>query len=171
MSDIFYKSSNKGIIIQGVNIDELTDEFNKVDSFSASSIDHVKNYTKEIMQSYDKIENIFKSYNTWKTNNLKCWYCGLDFTNKPVFIPSRITNKEITTYGNFCSFCCCVKYININIKDNDKIKSQFINNLKYLYNEFYGVNISIFKEAPDKEKMNTYGGDLTIDQYKEFLTI
>ena len=166
MSDIFYKSENKGIVLQGVNLDELLNEFNKVESNTSSSDDHRKNYTKEILQSYDKIENTFVSYKSWKTNNLKCWYCSLDFTNKPVFIPSKISNKEIITYGNFCSFCCCVKYINIEIKDDDKKKSQYINNLKYLYNLFYNVDINIFKESPDKEIMSMYGGDLTVDEYK-----
>ena len=72
-----------------------------------------------------------------------------------------LNNTNIDVLGNFCSFPCSCKYINLHYKGNDNLRSSYINNLKYLYKVFNNKEVNIIPEAPDKEIMKKYGGFMT----------
>ena len=118
-------------------------------------------------ESNERIKDKFYSYDEWYNNTILCWYCGNNFNNKPVFIPKRISNSTLDICGNFCSFPCSCKYINIYYKGNENQRCIYINNLKYLYKVFNNKEVNIIPESPDKEIMKKYGGFMTEQEYKE----
>ena len=74
-------------------------------------------------------------------------------------------------YGNFCSFSCCIKYINIYYKDDEKKRCRYTNNLKYLYKTIYNTDIDIIPESPDREELQKFGGSLDEKEYKKKIII
>jgi hypothetical protein len=78
----------------------------------------------------------------------------------------RIEIKDCGFYetdGVFCSFNCCISYINANYHN------PIYNNSKYLlykmYNQMYKKNVKI-EPAPNFRKLKSYGGDLTIEEFR-----
>lgn len=147
-----------------VDIDELFEE-------KLNDVQHVP-YNKVI---YDKIPKIFKSLESWvTTTNIKCWHCELSFNNPPVFIPLEIYNtdigKEMSVYGNFCSFGCAKAFLNYR-RDISEEKYWDANEmLKILFNIFNKKKISDIIPSPDKYDLNKYGGKLCIKEYQTLLT-
>lgn len=134
--------------------------------------------------NYKKLPSIFTDIESWeKKTNLLCWNCTLQFTSIPVFIPSviepiTIKNKiereksniqkfSISVYGVFCSFGCTRQFIeNHNYSISDKTET--INKLRLLHKLFY--NNMKMKEMtcyPRPLEMRQYGGDLSIEDFKE----
>jgi hypothetical protein len=146
------------------NINEYNDDNLQCDLEECLIDKENSKYEKE----YDKIREKFTTLDNWHSTNLACHYCNNFFINKPVFIPKQITsNQEIICSNNFCSFSCAAKYIHIYYKDNDILKSNYINNLKYLYKIFYGKDITLIRESPDYTLQTRYGGTLTTEEYKD----
>tara|TARA_B110000263_G_scaffold246551_1_gene257767 strand:+ start:9462 stop:9986 length:525 start_codon:yes stop_codon:yes gene_type:complete len=166
---LFIKNKKNILFIEGINITKINNEIYNI------SNDNINNEEQEIIDNiyiknnkiYDKINKIFTKYDLWEINNLSCWYCCLNFNNKSIFIPKTIKKEYIEVYGNFCSFGCALKYINIYYKLDDNKRCQIINNLKYLYKEFYKTNIDIIIESPDKELIDKFGGHLTQNEFKK----
>ena len=164
MSDSLFLNNDKEILfIEGIDINKINYDLHE--DFLVK-YDEYDNYDI-INNQYDKIKTIFTNYNTWEVNNISCWYCTLNFNEKAVFIPKSIKKNYIEVYGNFCSFSCTLKYINIYFKYDNNKRCQIINNLKHLYNEYYNKDIEIINEAPDKELLNKFGGPLSIEDYKK----
>ena len=146
--------------------DNLLEEFT-YNSNSNNNDMYTNNSINESNENNDRIKDKFHSYEEWYNNSILCWYCANNFNNKPIFIPKRISNTNLDVYGNFCSFPCSCKYINLHYKGNDNLRSSYINNLKYLYKVFNNKEVNIIPEAPDKEIMKKYGGFMTENEYKE----
>jgi len=162
-SDIFIKDDYKILFIEGIDINRINQDLHKHDF---SHTDETYEYPNNIKQ-FDKLITRFVNIELWEPNNLVCWYCSLTFTNIPIFIPKSINKTCIETYGNFCSFGCAARYVNIYYRHDDKKRCQYINNLKYLYFKLYNTEIDIIIESPEKELIDKYGGPLTPEQYKK----
>ena len=77
----------------------------------------------------------------------------------------NINNKNYyVTDGIFCSFNCCMAYIT----DNKIISMYNISEMLLLkmYNDIYSKEISLIENAPHWRKLIQYGGDLTIEEYR-----
>jgi|TARA_Y100000389_G_C17428738_1_gene501206 hypothetical protein len=162
-SNIFIEDEHKILFIEGVNINKINRDMHDND---LTQTDEIYEYVNPVNQ-YDKLKTQYTNYETWENNNLVCWNCSLSFVNKPIFIPKTIQKGHLETYGNFCSFGCAAKYVNIYFRYDDKKRCQNINNLKYLYFNIYGVEIDIITESPEKELIDKFGGPLTPEQYKK----
>ena len=184
-------NSNDILFIENINLTTLKNmeydnqDFN-IDNDNANVLEelnynHVESYNKENFSkenciynnnnindnTSDRMKDKFYSYEEWYNNTILCWYCGNNFNNKPIFIPKRISFTNLDVMGNFCSFSCSCKYINLYYKGNDNLRSNYINNLKYLYKIFNNKEVNIIPESPDKEIMKKYGGFMTENEYKE----
>lgn len=81
---------------------------------------------------------------------------------------SRISICEKNYYltdGIFCSFNCCISYIFDNTNNSMYNMSKML--LLKIYNDIYPDNNSSIEYAPHWRKLIIYGGDLTIEQFRE----
>lgn len=157
INDVFIKDC--------ISIDDLFEQ-KFINKMKLNDINHTK--------PYDIIPSIFINIDTWvKHTNLKCWYCHLNFELTPIFIPKLIEKNgddiSMHTKGCFCSFSCAMTYINIYNTDlcekiNEKQK------LLFLYKIFYDKCVDDISESPPVHSMECYGGNLSIEQYKELIT-
>lgn len=113
----------------------------------------VKIYYSEI--SKDKY-TIKENITTRRTNNIK-----KEGNNKL----SIIDKNYYLTDGIFCSFNCCMAYI-----DNNKHNSMYDMSeclLLKMYHDIYPSKVTSIDKAPHWRKLKQYGGDLTIDQFRD----
>lgn len=98
-----------------------------------------------------------------KSTDIKCWWCSYNFDNVPCSIPFNYIDSKFEVFGCFCSFNCALGYI---IDSNIDKKDEKISLLHLLYRKIYNKN-DHFEPAPKKEILVDYGGNLTIEQYRE----
>lgn len=68
------------------------------------------------------------------------------------------------TDGIFCSFNCCKAYIIDNRYNCLYDRSDTL--LLKMYNDLYNTSLTIIEPAPHWRKLKKYGGDLTIDEFR-----
>jgi len=73
-------------------------------------------------------------------------------------------NFYYETDGIFCSFNCCLAFIKDNFKNPLYNNSELL--LGKLYKELFEIDINI-KEAPSWKLLKSYGGPLTIDDFRD----
>lgn len=108
-----------------------------------------------------------------KKTNTKCWWDSNIFTNLPCVLPELFHKNIYHVTGCFCSFNCALAYNLYYLKDS-KIHQR--KSLIYkLYRELYGLtadDVFDIKEAPPKEILEDFGGDMSIDVFRRsFLMI
>ena len=107
-----------------------------------------------IADSTDKIVKPEKS-------KLLCWWCTCPFNNIAFYIPTKmriIDDKECyEVYGNFCSVNCAAAYTTDNSSYNNHDKLSLLNHI-------YDTNGIV--PAPHKECLKSYGGNMTIDEFR-----
>ena len=181
IDDIIKENSNSNdiLFIENINLNKLTfyendnnDNDNDNDNDNEFRLLHINNISEEKQHiifetNDDKIKEKFITLEEWYPNNILCWYCTCSFNNKPIFIAKKINIDNIDVEGNFCSFHCCFKYINIYYIIDDKIKNNYINNLKYLYKIFNNKDVKIIRESPSRELLKKFGGFMSELEYKE----
>ena len=96
-------------------------------------------------------------------SKLKCYNCHHNFTNQPYFLPYEFCNKTLRykVCGNFCSPNCVKSYA---------LNSKLYINKTHLVGEMYrrllGYSLTI-KPAPPIQCLIDYGGNMTIEEYRE----
>ena len=109
--------------------------------------------------------------------DINCWHCRHSFNTSPIGTPIKYvkatpnkdnpmtgTNDYFNTIGVFCSFPCCLAFINDN-KHRPLYRSS--KSLLYsLYFKIYGEELKI-KPASSWECLKVYGGDLTIEEFRK----
>lgn len=113
----------------------------------------VKSYYSEISKDFYTIkENITsKKLNSLKNNN----DTRLEIIDKNYYL----------TDGIFCSFNCCKAYISENKTNSFYVLSEML--LLKMYNHIYPSKVPHIDEAPHWRKLKQYGGDLTIEQFRD----
>ena len=130
--------------------------------------------------------------NTWPPHSsIWCWYCCHSFNTVPVYLPVEVNEEKNTFYftGNFCSWNCVKGYAGSFTDRRPPKAVVYISLLAFLtahrprhclYTEdeshsykcpctdmFKGVEL-----PPKKELLHTFGGTLSIEEYrKDFLTV
>ena len=118
----------------------------------------IKNKPKSILV-YDK--NQEKS--TAKISKMNCFNCHHPFDNKPFYLPFDYSEKldRFKIYGNFCSPNCVKSYCLHSKQFENKIWV-----VGMFYRRLFGQTFRI-KAAPCVMTLNTYGGKLTIEEYRK----
>ena len=97
--------------------------------------------------------------------NIHCYWCKHSFTCPPIGCPIKHTkNDTYITDGIFCSFNCCLSYINDN-----KHKSLYEYSLNYLMNMhsiIFKTDVFI-KLAPNWRLLKMFGGNKNIEDYRK----
>jgi hypothetical protein len=97
--------------------------------------------------------------------DISCWWCCHEFDTLPIGLPVHycIRVHKFRVKGVFCSFACLMAY-----KTEKRIQN--IDSLiKYLYQKLTGtaVHESVLQSAPPRCALQMFGGELTIEQFRE----
>ena len=108
---------------------------------------------------------------TIKKTNIKCWWDCHTFTTLPCFLPELFHNNIYHVTGCFCSFNCALAYNLYYLKDSKIYQRKSL--IYKLYREMYGSSLEDddieIKEAPPKEILEDFGGDMSIDVFRRSL--
>lgn len=110
--------------------------------------------------------------NCWKeSTDSHCWWCSHSFETVPVGLPNKYCpkQKKFYLYGCFCSFNCAHSY-NLDIKDY-KVWERYalLNYIKKIIYKNANNTDNLIKpiiSAPPKEVLKVYGGELSIEEYR-----
>jgi len=152
--------------------DESKDRVTRKDLIINSGM---KRHSKQIMQIYS---------HGWPAHSSHaCWYCCHTFNNTPVGIPQLLVNMVFHCYGNFCSYNCAKRYLrpeteddvamlqtstDIFIDDDLGERMQLLELLCHIETNS-SLECSI-KPAPRRLTLIMFGGDKTIDEFRENFT-
>ena len=99
-----------------------------------------------------------------------CWWCCHNFDTTPLSMPFRYDNRrnKFYTAGNFCSWSCMKSYAidKHGLTKGGLISGNIVMMRKKMYNQIGPV-----KPAPNRFKLKEFGGDLTIDVFRENQTL
>ena len=107
---------------------------------------------------------ILNYFHDWKEKtHIKCWWCCHNFDTVPIGMPIKYDNKvkKFIVRGIFCSFGCMFAYSNNTHGVNPK---RYL--INYLYKKLTGHIIINFKEAPSKYVLKSFGGLLSIEEFR-----
>jgi hypothetical protein len=143
--------------------DELNEKYNKISNLE-EKINNTQSLDKNMVINNPGIYDI--SGNVWniETKN-NCWWCCHGFETIPIGLPCKYIKKKFYLYGCFCSFNCAQSY-NLNWNDY-KIWERFslLNIMKIeIFNK---QDNNIIYPSPPKEILKIFGGELTIEEYRQ----
>jgi hypothetical protein len=112
-------------------------------------------------------EDTLSNYELYNESTTKlCYWCCHSFDNQPWGIPLKYDNDNnyFICTGNFCSPNCTLSYINQQYNNNTN-KWEYISLLNFLYFKCFSKS-EIIQPAPDKICLDTFGGPLTINEFR-----
>lgn len=99
-----------------------------------------------------------------------CWWCCHEFKGTPLSMPHKHDEKRDTfmTSGTFCSWSCMKTYAldTYGINRGSIICGNMIMMRKKLFGKLGSI-----KPAPKRLRLVEFGGDLTIEQFRENLLV
>tara|TARA_B100001115_G_scaffold184555_1_gene187551 strand:+ start:1199 stop:1846 length:648 start_codon:yes stop_codon:yes gene_type:complete len=177
----------KHFILYNINIEEIDSKYNFTLKSNIDTFNYSTNNTTNLEELNKKDETITYSYYDNSKKHKKCVMTLIDMINKPlpkktnvlchwckhnclyspIGCPIKYTNtpkKYYTVDGVFCSFNCCLAYINDN-----KHKSLYDNSTQLLHRMYKDLNeIEIeINGAPNWRLLDTFGGHLTINEFRK----
>jgi hypothetical protein len=160
------------LFLKGVSLNDIisiedifNNEIMEADNNDIKSIDNEDTL-------WDKLPSVFTNLENWpKHTNIRCWYCTLKFKSTPWFIITSINQtsegKIMNTKGNFCSCGCLIGFIKKNYSKREHF--DIYHNVLTLYKIITGKKKLNIKESPDIYNLKIYGGNMSIEKYKEEL--
>ena len=169
--DIKHKYNEKCIELDNIKkkYDDLLEKFKKFayleDKITDNGVIEKKYYITN-SNIYDLCGNCWK-----ESTDSHCWWCSHSFNSVPVGLPNKYCpkQKKFYLYGCFCSFNCAHSY-NLDIKDY-KVWERYslLNFIKKIIYQNVDNSFNYIKpiiSAPPKEVLKVYGGELTIEEYR-----
>lgn len=99
-----------------------------------------------------------------------CWHCCFPFDNMPYPMPVKYDDKlKVFTFkGCFCSWGCAKGYIS----ETSKYGTDSMALIAYLMKVVHGsfTSSSKCRPAPSRTRLTKFGGDLSIDKFREYST-
>ena len=89
-----------------------------------------------------------------------CWWCCHSFDGESLHWPYKFKSNVFSTTGHFCSWSCIKSYA------FDKGKTETFEFI-VLMKKRMGGGMTPIKRAPKRECLVTFGGSITIDQFRE----
>lgn len=102
------------------------------------------------------------------TTDLACLHCSYNFSTQPVpLVKDYDELKNIFyTYGQFCSINCVKSYI---IEHENNISTKRMLFFNHMIRNVFDVKIPV-KPAPPRIRLEKFGGDLSIDDFRNNFT-
>lgn len=100
-----------------------------------------------------------------KCTQAACWWCCHKFEGRPAFLPTTYSEEHdsFKVYGNFCSWNCAKSY-NYSSKGSKWTFRSML--LKYMVTKIQGECICI-RPAPPRDQLEFFGGNMSIDEFRE----
>lgn len=139
---------------------KITEDSELIESIKSSTIVNNVNLSKvSLSNPINKIQTHTLKFNA----NTKCWWCRNSFSSPAIQLPEDYYNETFFCIGHFCSFNCMKSY-NLNLNDNLSFKRESLMHLLYFmtYSEYKDIN-----PAPNWMALEEYGGNLTIEKFRE----
>lgn len=138
------------------------DKINKNNSSSESDnkLSDVSDKKIYLNKSVNNINTHILKFNS----NTKCWWCKNCFTTHAIQLPDDYYNNIFFCIGNYCSYNCALAY-NIDLNDLSSYKRTSL--LNFLYYKTYLKYTKIIS-APHWITLHEYGGNLSIEDFREF---
>lgn len=99
-----------------------------------------------------------------------CWWCCHPFDGKPLQMPVKYDEKlkRFHTAGNYCSWSCIKSHAidKYGCTKGGMICGNIVVMRKQLFNQ-----IGSIKPAPNRYKLNVFGGSMTIDEFRSNQTM
>lgn len=141
---------------------EPMNKINEINSFSL-----IKN--SKIEEKIERNTNFFKMYESLVDaqdyvlhTDIYCWWCCHMFKTIPLGYPIQLTSRmKFKTRGVFCSLECMKTYLN----DNKKYEG-YIDLFKYMCKKLSGKTYNDIKQAPPRQVLKIFGGDLDITEFR-----
>ena len=111
----------------------------------------------------DDSSNLLQNNTSKFITNHNCYWCCHSFNNQPFGIPFKYKNDKFYTNGNFCSLECATSF-NFNEKKNIQDIWECYNLINFMSHKL-GLNNKV-KMAPYRECLKCFGGNLTIDEFR-----
>ena len=169
--DIKHKYNEKCVEIDNLKkrYDDLLEKFKKFayleDKITDNGVIEKKYYVAN-SNIYDLCGNCWR-----ESSDSHCWWCSHSFETVPVGLPNKYCpkQKKFYLYGCFCSFNCAHSY-NLDIKDYKVWERYALLNYikKIIYTNVNNTDnlIKPIISAPPKEVLKVYGGELSIEEYR-----
>lgn len=134
-------------------------------------VNYCHNTKKTNVKIFRKLKNVvihsdlFDNPDKWVENtDYYCWWCCHPFDGPPIPIPSKYDKlkKKFHVYGCFCSFNCAKSYV----LNKPLLKFSTNDLLGYMYRIIFDKKMEI-KNAPPKEILKVFGGDKSIEEYRQ----
>lgn len=122
-----------------------------------------KEFIKNIGMKNNFINKFIKESQYPKSTDIKCWWCSYNFITVPCGIPFNYTDGCYEVYGCFCSFNCSLAYL---YKNNFDKKNEKLAYLALMYRKIFNEE-PVYNPSPPKELLCDYGGNMTIEEYRE----
>ena len=94
-----------------------------------------------------------------------CFWCCHSFTNRPVVLPIRDTGEHLQVMGNYCSPECALSYL-FDMRQDSHTRWEQLALLNRVYSEACGGKIY---PAPPRSTLKLFGGNLSIQEYRDIM--
>lgn len=115
----------------------------------------------DLMTCYKKGEQ----FTIPESTQMACFWCSMQFSTKPCFLPMREEKGVFHIYGNFCSPQCGLAYVLKEALD-PHVRWERMALLHRLYRPKAGGRLY---PAPPRESLAIYGGPYTNEEYQKIL--
>lgn len=117
---------------------------------------------------FELLYNFIHNEHWLEHTDVCCWWCCHKFDSLPIGMPVdyHTKNKKFRVKGVFCSFACMCAYRDIYAK-----KSETNSLVSYLYTKLTAEPVgTIIQRAPPREALKMFGGELTIEEFRNSTT-
>ena len=130
----------------------------------------VKNIAAPDVDYYSIKSNLLFQYNNDRqsipdTSDAACFWCCHTFTNRPVVLPIRDTGEYLQVTGNFCSPECATSYL-FDMRQDSHTRWEQLSLLYRVYGEVCNGKIH---PAPSRNILKLFGGNLSIQEYRDLV--
>ena len=95
-----------------------------------------------------------------------CWWCCHTFESTPLSMPYKHDERrnKFYTSGNFCSWSCMKTYVSDKYGCNRG--GLICGNMVMMRRKIFD-KIGTIQKAPHRQKLNVFGGSMTIEEFRE----
>ena len=158
-NEYYYLNQKMGNVNNMDNIGNMDNMDNMYNNILEDFDNDLINSEIKLNKNYDRVKNNV----TNNVTNYNCGWCCHSFNNQPFGIPFKYKNEKFYTNGNFCSLECATAY-NFNEKKNIQDIWECYNLINFLSHKL-GLSNKV-KMAPYRECLKSFGGNLTIDEFR-----
>ncbi len=163
-------ATTSGSVTTGTTVNNTTSA--PTNSTSGTTAGTANAATNEPIDFYNMKDTLLVQYkdssemkNIPERSDAACFWCCHTFINRPVVLPLRDQGKYLQVFGNFCCPECATAYL-FDMRQDSHTRWEQLAILYRIYSEACGGKIH---PAPSKNILKLFGGNLSIDEYRNLI--